>query len=285
MQPFIIERGYMNDLDIISLPRSRKSTPQAFRRPSWGESSPDALGHSLSETINTDMTTYKDINHENGCGDSISTDDGEPWNKVDNLTALGLSFHTDEVSSNREKPARFTLDSPEPDQRKVIRATKKPFNKWLKSLHRRAIIKSGAPCEDLGDSVHSEGHGVSRSLNYPHHKQSSSGSSFGFVTAVKSASISLASFSMAPRSRRTAVSSRHFRTDRSSKASNLGVRYSEESTYTNIGDIIDAAVTDRSLQRRHVLEELISTEEDYVADIRFLMNVGATICVAKIIHS
>jgi hypothetical protein len=37
---------------------------------------------------------------------------------------------------------------------------------------------------------------------------------------------------------------------------------------------VDAATVERSLQRRRILEELISTEEGYIGDIRFLINVG-----------
>jgi hypothetical protein len=105
------------------------------------------------------------------------------------------------------------------------------------------------------------------------HKNSLSGSSFGFVTAVKSATVSLASFSIAPRSRRTGVSSRYQRTDRSSKASNAG-RLSEDSSYIVTGMVIDQAVLNRLLQRRRVLEEIINTEESYVGDVKFLMNVS-----------
>jgi hypothetical protein len=36
---------------------------------------------------------------------------------------------------------------------------------------------------------------------------------------------------------------------------------------------VDQAVTERSLQRRRILEELIETEESYIGDVRFLMNV------------
>lgn len=87
--------------------------------------------------------------------------------------------------------------------------------------------------------------------------------------------ISLASFSIAPLSRRTGVSSRHQRTDRSSKASNIG-RFSEDSSYIARNIAIDQAVTGRSLQRRRVLEEIISTEESYLGDVKFLMNVSRT---------
>jgi hypothetical protein len=35
----------------------------------------------------------------------------------------------------------------------------------------------------------------------------------------------------------------------------------------------DAAATERARQRRCVLEEMIATEESYIGDIRFLINV------------
>jgi hypothetical protein len=38
--------------------------------------------------------------------------------------------------------------------------------------------------------------------------------------------------------------------------------------------VIDVAAIERSLQRRRILEELISTEEGYIGDVRFLMNVS-----------
>jgi hypothetical protein len=90
------------------------------------------------------------------------------------------------------------------------------------------------------------------------------------VTAVKSASISLASFSVVQRSRRTGVSSRQQRTDRSS---NIG-RLSEDSSYFARATLIDQAAINRLIQRRRVIEEIINTEEGYVADIKFLMNVS-----------
>jgi hypothetical protein len=39
---------------------------------------------------------------------------------------------------------------------------------------------------------------------------------------------------------------------------------------------MDPATIERSLQRRRILEELISTEESYIGDVRFLMNVCAS---------
>ncbi|KAK7744163.1 hypothetical protein SLS53_003684 [Cytospora paraplurivora] len=44
--------------------------------------------------------------------------------------------------------------------------------------------------------------------------------------------------------------------------------------------VLDKATVERSLQRRRILEELISTEEGYIGDVRFLMNVYVTILVS-----
>ena len=71
----------------------------------------------------------------------------------------------------------------------------------------------------------------------------------------------------------------HSRTDRSSKISITGARLSVDGTYVDrpmgmdpMG--MDPAVTERSLQRRRILDELINTEEGYIGDVRFLMNVS-----------
>lgn len=50
-------------------------------------------------------------------------------------------------------------------------------------------------------------------------------------------------------------------------------RVSEDSSFLESHSLADLAAIERSLQRRKVLEELISTEEGYIGDVRFLMNV------------
>ncbi|KAK4116423.1 Dbl homology domain-containing protein [Canariomyces notabilis] len=112
-----------------------------------------------------------------------------------------------------------------------------------------------------------------------HNRRSSSDSSFAFVTATKSASMSLGNVSMLTRSRRDIyrLSRVRSRTDRSSRASVSGPRISLDSSCLEPQPAIDPATRERSLQRRRILEELISTEENYIGDVRFLMNVYVTI--------
>ncbi|RKK31474.1 hypothetical protein BFJ67_g15220 [Fusarium oxysporum f. sp. cepae] len=101
---------------------------------------------------------------------------------------------------------------------------------------------------------------------------SSSGSSLGFIEAVQSASISIASASAISRSRRHhRLSHCRSRTERSSRASLSAPRFSEDSIpFEKVS--IDVAAVQRSLRRRQIIEELINTEESYIGDIRFLIH-------------
>jgi len=204
--------------------------------------------------------------------------DTDDWNTMDNITALGLSFgHCDTPVEGSPTKERFLLESPDPrDKATPIQPARPPFQKWMRSLHkkatsRRKTVSDVTDVESLDHELYTLKHKKSIRSRL---RKSASGSSLGFVTAVKSASISLASFSVAARSRNLGRSSKYQKTDRSSWTSYVGPRASEDSSYIARGIVNDAAVTNRSIRRRRVLEEIISTEESYIADIRFLMNVS-----------
>lgn len=154
----------------------------------------------------------------------------------------------------------------------------RPFRKWMRSLHRRAAHRPSVlrlrhhPTLCPSDLSDSESATLTSRLQ---RQESSSGSSFGFVAAVRSASASLASVSSVTRSRRNTARSRALsKTDRSSRASASVARMSEDSAAPEKATSrYDAAATERALQRRRVLEEIITTEEGYIRDVRFLINV------------
>ncbi|KAL6858521.1 Dbl homology domain-containing protein [Trichoderma novae-zelandiae] len=159
-----------------------------------------------------------------------------------------------------------------------------PFHKWMRTIHRRARHRptlSDEGISSLRSPFESDVHSRTPPWKRTHHRQSSSGSSFAFVSAVRSASASLASVSAVARSRRTTARSQGFSaTERSSRASISGPRASEDSGVLENQSLADLATIERSLQRRKVLEELIGTEEGYIGDVRFLMNVYVTILAA-----
>ncbi|KAF2234128.1 Dbl homology domain-containing protein, partial [Viridothelium virens] len=156
-----------------------------------------------------------------------------------------------------------------------------PFRKWISTLRRR---RNSTTLEDskathpgfLGAQRPKPNLGVlswrSRQIG-PRESTSTASSSIGFVTAMKSATITLASTSIHPRSWRDARIERLRSGERSSGQSAPEVRKSTDSHTPSLGPIMDEAAWMRSLQRRKVLEELVASEESYIADLKVLVNV------------
>lgn len=210
-----------------------------------------------------------------GFQDSGNNEDTMAWNAFDQMEELGLSFGPCETDSHIAEE-RFVLEDVIPEDRsetpRPMASLRPPFEKWIKSISKKSSRRKRAASDSQILNTY-DSHSMHDSQTSYRHRKSNSGSSFGFVTAMKSVSISMASTSIAPRSRATALSSKHQRTDRSSRASHIGPRSSEDSAYTARGVVIDAAVDNRALRRRKVIEEIISTEEGYCGDIKFLMTV------------
>ncbi|KAJ4158816.1 hypothetical protein NW765_012459 [Fusarium oxysporum] len=152
---------------------------------------------------------------------------------------------------------------------------RRPFSRWMRSLHRRVSQRDHGKVwsPDTGwENLECSGayqRSIRRRLS---RRLSSSGSSLGFIEAVQSASISIASASAISRSRRHhRLSHCRSRTERSSRASLSAPRFSEDSIpFEKVS--IDVAAVQRSLRRRQIIEELINTEESYIGDIRFLIH-------------
>lgn len=261
---------------LVEPPSCSHSSIHASRHPSWTAAlRPPAPNHDRTEPQprfdKVDLTSELDGLHIEGI-DTLAT--------FERIDTLGRALDGAQPSSpspfphislhNRDDPAEERLHESKAEHRG-------PFQKWMRSLHRRAAQRptvwgttDGLPWKLL-DPEDRDCAALSRK---PGHRNSSSGSSFGFVSAVRSASVSLASVSAVTRSRRNTTRSHcHSRTDRSSRASMSGPRISEDSVSLERPKFVDAAAMERSLQRRRILEELINTEEGYIGDIRFLINV------------
>ncbi|KAL2271188.1 hypothetical protein VTJ83DRAFT_559 [Remersonia thermophila] len=106
------------------------------------------------------------------------------------------------------------------------------------------------------------------------HRRESSDSSLAFVTTIKPASISVAGTSLLARSWiPTIPSPRAQWTDAGGHVSGPSPRASEDSTQADRQEqALDPKVLERALQRRRIIDELITTEEAYIRDLRFLAN-------------
>lgn len=196
----------------------------------------------------------------------------EPWRNLNTFTKLGLTLdHEDDdhvsrvldvqIPSIELDHAKSQQTEPSPDL--------KPFHRWMKTLQRKSRHKrlqsSSADLEAFPGLIDDS------SANSCH-RRSSSDSSFGYVAGVRSATISIDGSALTRSRRNTAQSSAYARTDRSARASVSIGRRSEDSVRSE-RSVADPAVTERLLQRRRILEELIGTEESYIGDVKFLMNV------------
>lgn len=155
-----------------------------------------------------------------------------------------------------------------------------PFKRWISTLRRRNVQrrKGLTPRVERWSLDDSDTDTPFKAEQSPcvsgsqHRKSSSLASSLGFVLGIKSASITLASTSVAPRSGKGGRAS-HLRSgNRSSGVSDA--RLSIDSAAPSLGMIMDEEAWLRSLQRRRILEELISSEESYVGDMKVLIGVS-----------
>lgn len=226
----------------------------------------DSLNDGPGQSRRTELTSDFDGFHSKGIGALTA------WNSIDSRS-LPLTKKTHDSQHSRPSvnfPNKPDLEEP----RSPSTTEKRPFHRWMRSIHRRAnqrptVLNKEAehPSWRLQDLKEQDRAAISHRNR--HHK-SLSGSSFGFVSAVRSTSVSAVS-----QSRRSIVFSHvRSRTDHSSRASASVPRISEDSVMLERTAALDAAMLQRSLQRRRILEELISTEESYIGDIRFLMNVS-----------
>ncbi|KAF2839300.1 hypothetical protein M501DRAFT_954611 [Patellaria atrata CBS 101060] len=165
-----------------------------------------------------------------------------------------------------------------------------PFKRWISILRKRNTRQLQEPVPPNKPSTYEhqaltsgKPHLRTVSSEYRRHRKSGSfTSSLAFVTAVKSASITLASTSLGPFSRRTGRTGYVRSDNRSSGFSE--VRLSMDSAAASVGHILDEAAWGRSIKRRKILEELIASEEGYIGDLKVLVNVYFTL-LATVISS
>jgi hypothetical protein len=149
------------------------------------------------------------------------------------------------------RPPRPSISRPVDPPNQLVR--------WISSLRRRGTERHKLRCSS----------GPPRRAI---HRPSSSGSSFAFITAVRSATVSLSNMSIVTRPSPASNQSRAFSSSEcSGKESALGHRTSEDSLAQTV--LPDLPTLERSIHRRRTLEEIVYTEEAYIGDVRFLNNV------------
>lgn len=147
-----------------------------------------------------------------------------------------------------------------------------PFRRWMSTLRRRHLHRRKKPDRsfDGGEEVLAVRSSQPTIDDSERRNSESITSSMGFVTAVKTTSVTIASASIAP----TSEKGLHNKVRVGNRSSNTEARQSTDSHRGGLGPVIDESAWLRSLQRRKVVEELIASEESYIADLKVLINVS-----------
>lgn len=109
-------------------------------------------------------------------------------------------------------------------------------------------------------------------------RKSTSFSSSGFVETVKTASLSTTSLGLLPVSLKNNQFSNE-KTNPGSLMSASNLRVSTDSDKYQHTSSLDESARLRAVRRRQILDELLATEEGYIADLKVLVDVSSTICL------
>lgn len=166
-------------------------------------------------------------------------------------------------------PNQDSCERPDPRQ---------PFKKWVSSLRRKTLQKGHEAVPTIARELieDADPNPLASRDSRSRHKKSSSLSSMAFVTAIKSASVSLASAALPLKLTKVRPPSQRRIGQRSSRSEDRDTRISVESVLYRHANLDEGTVR-RAIQRRRILEELLSSEESYIGDMKVLVTVYHTL--------
>lgn len=247
----------------------RKTSFQASHKSSWGSDIQAPLRSRQTSGLALDAGALEHLDLNAGCSEKDTRGGSNQGSR------RGLPFETYEEENSHVDGFGPLSSSKEKETESVITEIKPHiFSKWMRSLRHKNPEHKSMETWSLEDDDEPKNNKLPASANNEKkHKKSSSTSSSGFVTAVKSASASLAALSISPDSRKARGSTLVRSSKRSSRLSHTANQASLECGVDSV-QLLDEAAWDRAIQRRRALEELLSSEESYIADLKVLLNVS-----------
>lgn len=263
---------------------------QASHKSGWGNEITKTPQPKVATSFSADTRTFEDVDH---AADSFQH--SVPSEKVieqDNQhsTDRGLSFdiNDDEELSTKRSSSASDYGTRQGDTPNVVTATApRSIIRWMSTLRPKnsgrrkalSVRKDRWSLDDFDEEKPAE-LDLPKARQLAGHRKTSSWSSNGFVTAVKSATASLGPSSAAnisQKGRRSRLLAR------SSKLSDAANRHSMDSSRGST-QMFDEAALGRAVQRRKILEELVSSEEGYINDLKILAHVRRTAGVLFIVR-
>lgn len=212
-----------------------------------------------------------------GCGEPYDKDRG----RLRDLSNKDLSVipspdipleeeHQDDRFKQSEKSDKLAFAAAASNQQNPTRR----LPRWMSILRRRHAKNKSQPKPAVTETaLEDAGYPLLGDPVVHDERRSSSHSSRGLVNAMKHASAGLVNHGLGLGSRKNGTSSHRRSWARSSGSSNAQRRSSEENGTVPRTPVYDEAAWRRAIRRRQILEELISSEESYIEDLKILVNV------------
>ena len=270
----------MHFFEASKRPSSPENVSKAIsRNSSWDREAQNLRCARDYSTSFSEAGTLEDIDLNAGCGEASQQSSSDSDLDLSKYRDHGLSFEIEkEETLSTKKPApttaRETLSSSpsiivtDTASHPITRLFSNLRHRHSKNIRSLSVRKERWSLDDFDEDIAADLH--HQHVKPSGHKKTSSWASSGFVAAVKSATTNLGTLS-APSSQRTRRFAPLRNSKRSSKLSQVTNQESVNGNQDSIS-IFDEAAWDRAVQRRRTLEELISSEESYIADLKVLKN-------------
>jgi len=252
--------------DVRSLRERLPTTPaQVEFKEQAASSDSDEPEVTVLHVINPDATSGI-VLVENTSPEEVYSNESE----LDDIFKEALSFSRTAIPERKQDP-----DS-EDTQDEYAENHGSPFKRWLRVLRKKNMpqsehLKALETRWALDDFDATQSPQPPKTLHSRHRKTPSSISSMALLTAVKTASVTLASLSIYPKSQRSLHAS--YLRNGSSSHMIADPRASFDSMAA-MGSSVDDRTWVRSVQRQRIVEEIVLTEESYIRDLKTMINVN-----------
>ena len=194
---------------------------------------------------------------------------------VNRLPVSGEVLSQHQQSMNAEPAVRRVTEQGNVEQRSCP-IQPRPLRRWMSKLRRNHTTTKRETSSDAPGPT-PDARPLSPIISTSHRRQRSSPSvNTSFFSVIRTTPSGGPDHSSRSMVRRNGASPYRRSLARSSENSNRPVRVSEDNRSVRMSPFYDEAVWKRAAQRRRILEELISSEESYIADMKILVNVSPT---------
>lgn len=275
-------QGNFHSADDASLcPSPMRSSRHSSYRSSWGNEIPTPPRCRTASTLIRKSGPLEDVDLNSPTNDDDKDDDSDKENQAPIVQERRLSFEVcqEEVLSINEPAINPDHVPPNiPATTSPTPRTSRSFKRWISHLrpeslkHKKTLVRSAKrwPLEESPKKQNVPSPERVRD-HMSGHKKSHSGSSAGFVGAVKA--VAMSRQTSTPGSRKSRRSNLFSRSNRNSRISEDQVQSPIDRPRDSSNSLDEAALA-RSVQRQKTMEELLESEASYVTDLKVLIHVS-----------